>query len=104
MTTPSPHLSGNEFFKIQRFGFLLPVNSSSVLTASYHFRREVGGSPTESTSQFVSKNLILAQTKVNHLDMAVSIQQKILQFEVPIYDPPFVQVPKCANNFGSIKP
>ena len=82
----------------------LPVDSSSILTASKYFGGKVGGSSTESASQFVSKNLVLAQTEVNHLDMTVSIQQKILQFEVPIYDPPFVQVPKCANYFGSIKP
>ena len=83
---------------------ILPVYSSPILTASKHFGGKVGRSTTEGASQFVSKNFILAQTKVNHLNVTVSIQQKILQFEVPIYDPPFVQVPKCAHYFGSIKP
>ena len=103
MTTPSPHLVGRRI-KCVNVLDVLPVDSSSILTASKHFRWKVGGSSTESASQFVSKNLILAKAEVNHLYMAVSIQQKILQFEVSINDPPFVQVPKCAYYFSSVKP
>ena len=84
----------------------LPVDCPAVLSAAKHLRRKVGGCSTERSRQLVPEDLVLAETEVDHLDMAITVQQKVLQLEVPgenirwiddtktlpIYDSPSMEV------------
>ena len=69
-----------------------------------YFRRKVAWGAAKGGGHLVAENLIFAETKVDHLDVPVPVQQEILQLQVPVDDASLVEVAQGTDYLRGVEP
>lgn len=74
-----------------------PVHGQPVIVVLEHLRGQVFRRAAEGLRGATVRDLFLAQAKVGDLDVAVLVQQQVLQLQIPVHDLVRVQISVCGE-------
>ncbi len=81
-----------------------PVDGAPVVHVLQHLRGQVLRGAAEGLGGAAEVDVLLAQAEVGDLDVAVLVQEEVLQLEVAVDDAKLVQVVDGADDLGAVKP
>ena len=74
-----------------------------MLKVNSHLWRDVVRRPAEGLRRGVTRNLLLAHAKVRDLDVAVLVEEDVVQLEVAVDDAVGVEVEQADRDLGGVK-